>query len=432
MKLHDSLLRRKREFKPINPPRVGIYTCGPTVYDYVTIGNWRTYTLGDLVVRVLKYSGYEVDYVMNVTDVGHLTGDNLGDASTGKDRIEEGASREGKTAWEIADHYTRDFLGGYKELNLTAPRLFCKATDHIQEQIELIQSIERKGYTYLISDGVYFDVRAYEKAGNKYGELSTLDQIKEGARVQPNPEKRDPRDFALWKFSSSGSRRFMEWESPWSPPGSTAGVMGFPGWHIECSAMSMKYLGQQLDIHIGGEDLQSTHHPNEIAQSEAATGVKPFVKYWLHGAFLRVDGRRMGKSQGNAYTLHDVEGRGFVPLALRYFYLTAHYRSPLNFTWDALQAAQTALFNLKREMYYWDKPSDPIPEYDERLLESLNDDLSMPKAIAVVWDLVKSDYPSSTKHATLLKWENVLGLGLDKPFVPVEEEVALKNLPPEV
>ncbi len=309
MKLYNSLSRKVEEFKSIKPKNVGVYTCGPTVYDYLTIGNWRTYVLGDLVLRTLKYLGYDVQYIMNITDVGHLTGDNLGDADVGEDRMEKSAKREGKSAWDVAKFYTEDFLDGFGKLNLLEPLQFSKATEHIKEQIKLVLAIEERGFTYQIDDGIYFDTQKYESQGNKYGELSTLDKIKEGARVKANPQKKDPRDFALWKFSPKNKKRDMEWKSPWG--------VGFPGWHVECSAMSMKYLGKQFDIHVGGEDLRSTHHPNEIAQSEAATGKKPFVKYWIHGAFLQVDGGRMGKSLGNAYTLQDIEKKGFESLTLR-------------------------------------------------------------------------------------------------------------------
>ncbi len=342
MKLYNSLTRKIEDFEPINPPRVGLYACGPTVYDYVTIGNWRTYALGDLLARTLQYSNYQINYIMNITDVGHLIGDNLGDADIGEDRIEEAAKRESKTAWDIAKFYADDFFKGYKKLNLFQPEKFVKATDHIQEQIELVRKIENAGFTYKISDGIYFDIRAYESAGNKYGELSTLDDLKKGGRVKPNLEKKDPRDFALWKFSLFEEKRQMEWDSPWGK--------GFPGWHIECSAMSIKYLGEQFDIHLGGEDLKSVHHPNEIAQSEAATGKKPFVKYWLHGAFLLVDGGRMGKSLGNAYTLRDIGKKGFDPMALKYFYMTGHYRKQLNFTWEVLRAADIAYQKLKNHV----------------------------------------------------------------------------------
>lgn len=420
MKLFNSLTRKKEEFVP-SGNKVGVYACGPTVYSYLTIGNWRTYVLGDVLARALKYLGYKVDYRMNITDVGHLTGDNLGDADKGEDRLEKASRNEGKTAWDIAEFYTEDFLKGYKKLNLTWPtdKEFCKATEHIKEQIELVRRIEERGFVYKTSDGIYFDTGAYEKAGNKYGELSNIDQVKEGARVEANPEKRNPRDFALWKYSYKGgkpfdkaqgdssNRRQMEWQSPWGT--------GFPGWHIECSAMSMKYLGEQFDIHVGGEDLRSTHHPNEIAQAEAATGKKPFVKYWIHGAFLLVDGGRMGKSLGNAYTLHDVEGKGFDPLALRYFYMTGHYRKQLNFTWEGLKSAGAALKKLRQQIF---DLHDPIGAkvnqngFLEKFEKVLDDDLNMPQALATLWDLLGSELSSEDKYGSVLRMDQVLGLGL--------------------
>lgn len=425
LKLYNSLTRKIEEFKPLNPPKVGIYTCGPTVYDYVTIGNWRTYILGDLLVRTLKYFGYQVDYIMNITDVGHLTGDNLGDASIGEDRMEKAAKREKKTAWDIAKFYTDDFLKGYEKLNLIKPRKFTKATNHIKEQIELVKKIEKRGFTYKTSDGIYFDVKLYEKAGNKYGQLSTLDKRKEGARVAKNPEKKDERDFALWKFSKKDEKRQMEWDSPWG--------RGFPGWHIECSAMGMKYLGEQFDIHVGGEDLRSTHHSNEIAQSEAATGKKPFVKHWAHGAFLLVDGGRMGKSLGNAYTLYDIEKRGFNPMHLRYFYLTGHYRKQLNFTWKALESAKNAYDNLvnvlrsgKYSQWFLDKSITEEQteeeavvftgiDYDERFKKALMNDLQIPEVLKIMWDLLReTSIKDKEKKELILKWDEILGLNLQR------------------
>lgn len=407
LKVYNTLTKKEEVLEPITPGKIGIYTCGPTVYDYVTIGNWRTYTLGDLVNRVLRYGGTPTNYIMNITDVGHLTGDNLGDADTGEDRMEKAKKREGKTAWDIAEFYANDFLDGYKKLNLTAPEKFVKATDHIAEQIALVQKLVDKGFAYTISDGIYFDTKAYESAGFTYGELSNLESIKEGARVEINPEKKNPRDFALWKFSPKGEKRDMEWGSPWG--------VGFPGWHIECSAMSEKYLGEQFDIHLGGEDLKSTHHPNEIAQSQGASGKKPFVKYWIHGAFLQVDGGKMGKSLGNAYNLHDIEKKGFSPTTLRYFYLTANYGTHLNFTWESLEAAQNALKKLKN--LYLDLGTDigaVSAHYKKEFTEALEDNLNTPEALAVLWTLVHDkETLLADKKATLLDFDKVLGLGMD-------------------
>lgn len=432
--LFNSLTRRKEKFEAVNPPNVGLYTCGPTVYDYATIGNFRTYTTGDILLRVLKYNGFKVKYIMNLTDVGHLTGDNLGDADIGEDRLVKAAKKERKTAWEIAEYYTQAFFKDFEKLNLTKPEKFVKATDHIQDQINLVKKLEEKGLTYKTSDGIYFDTVEYEKkTGRKYGVLSTLDQIKEGARVEVNPEKKNPRDFALWKFSPKGEKRDMEWESPW-------GVAGFPGWHIECSAMSMKYLGETFDIHAGGEDLRSTHHPDEIAQSEAATN-KKFVNYWVHSAFLKVDGGRMGKSLGNAYTVSDIEKKGFDPLALRYFYLSGRYNEPLNFTWESLNASETALRKLRNLMQSFgtetermtlsEEKNQKIEDYRNRFLEAVNDDLNVPQALAVLWEMLKSNIPSQDKYDLALSFDEVLGLKLntlpEKKEIPLEIKKLIKD-----
>lgn len=445
LKLYNSLSRKIEDFKPINPTVVHMYTCGPTVYDFAHIGNFRTYTTADFLVRALRYNGYDVDYAMNLTDVGHLTGDNLGDADLGEDRMEKAAKKEGKTAWDIAKFYTEAFVRDFDLLNLERPKLFAKATDHIKEQIDLIKRLEKRGFAYLTSDGVYFDTSRFKD----YGKLSDLDQIKEGAgyktapgfaRIEENPEKRNPRDFALWKLSypegrsfdsarhkfgpgfaqdDIASRRQMEWESPWG--------VGFPGWHIECSAMSMKYLGESFDIHAGGIDLKQTHHPNEIAQAEAATG-KQFVKYWLHSAFVLVRGERMSKSLGNNYKLYDLMKQGYDPPALRYLYLQTHYRQEMNFTFSALDGATTALKKLLTEVAKWDRPEIGCAMYEDRFLEAINDDLNMPKALGVVWELVKSDYPTRCKAASLFKMDQVLGLNLQKGSAAI---VAEKQIVPE-
>ncbi|RIK52044.1 cysteine--tRNA ligase [Candidatus Microgenomates bacterium] len=418
MKLFNSLTRTVEEVVPREQGKVGMYTCGPTVYSTATIGNFRTYTLSDILSRSLRYLGYDVTHVMNLTDVGHLTGDNEGDSSQGEDRLEKAAKKEGRSAWDVSEGYAQEFFVHMTKLGIMRPEVVCKATDHIPEQIAMVSDLEKNDLTYKIGDGIYFDVLAYEKTGKKYGELSTLDQIKFGARLEPNPEKKDPRDFALWKFSpKSGAKRDMEWGSPWG--------VGFPGWHIECSAMSTKYLGDQFDIHVGGEDLRSTHHPNEIAQAEGATGVHPFVKTWVHGAFLLVDGGRMGKSLGNAYTVNEIESRGYEPLALRYFYLTGHYRKQLNFTWEALGAAATALAKLRKT--YQNLKSDQterttlssekmeqIEKYQAEFRAAIENDLAMPKALATVWGMVKSNIPNFDKVELLLEWDRVLGLGVDK------------------
>ncbi len=432
LKLYNSLSRKVETFKSINPKQVGMYTCGPTVYDFAHIGNFRTYTTADLLIRTIKHNGYSVKYIMNLTDVGHLTGDNLGDADTGEDRMEKAAKKEGKTAWDVAKFYTEAFLKDYEALNLEQPERFAKATDHIKEQIDLVTRLEKKGFTYSTSDGIYFNTSKFKD----YGKLSDLDQIKpirqaqggEGAsfsRIGINEEKKNPQDFALWKFSPSAgsglSKRHMQWKSPWG--------LGFPGWHIECSAMALKYLTESfdpfgklrvngehsrtIDIHAGGVDLKQTHHPNEIAQAEAATG-KKFVNYWVHSAFILIQGERMSKSLGNNYRLYDLDKSGYHPMSLRYLYLQTHYRKELNFTFPSLDASENALKNLLQDIALWDEPAGSLPEYDKRFLEAINDDLNMPQALAVMWDMVKSDHPTGAKAKTLFKMDQVLGLNLSQ------------------
>lgn len=404
LKFYSSLSKKNEEFTPINPDLITLYTCGPTVYDYVTIGNFRTYTLGDLIYRVLKFNGYKVKYVMNLTDVGHLTGDNIGDADTGSDRSELAAEREGRSARDVAGFYIEDFFHNFAKLNLLKPYKFTRATDYIKEQIELVRTLERKGFVYKLPDGVYFDTSKFKK----YGQLSgmTAESIKEGARIEPNPLKKNPTDFALWKLSPKDKIRWQEWESPWGK--------GFPGWHLECSAMVMKELGDTIDIHVGGEDLKMIHHQNEIAQSECATG-KEFVNYWVHGAFLLVDEGRMGKSLGNAYTVPDVEVKAFDPISLRYFYMTAHYRSKLNFTWEALQNAQSSLKKIYEIVGSYEEGAmgkiDAL--FFQRFMDAINDDVNMPNAIAVVWDLLKSNISEQSKIVTMLKIDEVLGFNIE-------------------
>lgn len=418
LRLFNSLTKEIEEFKSIDPYTVRMYTCGPTVYSFATIGNFRTYTAADVLVRVLKRNGYKVEYLMNITDVGHLTGDNAGDADTGEDRMEKSAKREGRSAWEVAEFYTDAFISDYEALNLTKPEKFAKATDHIKEQIELVQKLERKGYTYETSDGIYFDTERFPS----YGALSSLDQIKEGARVEINPEKRNPRDFALWKFSPEGEKRQMEWKSPWG--------VGFPGWHIECSAMSMKYLGETFDIHTGGMDLKETHHPNEIAQSEAATG-KPFVNYWMHVTFLLVNGEKMSKSKENVYRVYDLLKQKYDPLALRYLYLQTHYRSEMNFTFQALDAAQNALTNLRKEMLKLKDAMGKSEAFHTKFVEALDDDLNTPQALAIMWDMMNSHEDNGRKLATLFMMDEVFGFNLKKYYEEQRHRPAEK-IPQEV
>ena len=375
LRLWNTATRSLEEFHPIHPPAIGLYTCGPTVYWDAHIGNMRSYVFEDILQRTLELEGYAVKRVMNITDVGHLTSDE----DEGEDKIEQAAAKEGKTAQEIATMYTHRFLDDARKLNIKIPSApyLCKATEHIPEQIELIQELEKKGFTYQTSDGIYFDTSKFPSYGTLSGQR--LEEKEEGARVEINTEKRNKTDFALWKLSGALSKRQQEWPSPWG--------VGFPGWHIECSAMSRKYLGQPFDIHCGGVDHIPVHHENEIAQSEAAYGVK-LANYWLHNEFLAVESQKMSKSLGNVYTVSDLESRGFDPLALRYLYLGTHYRQKENFTWDALQAAQNALTRLRETIREWDAPEIGCAEYETNFTTAIEDDLNTPIALSVLWKLV--------------------------------------------
>ncbi len=396
LRLYDTFTRSLRIFEPLHPPEVGMYTCGPTVYNYAHIGNLRTYIFEDVLRRVLVFNGWSVKHVMNITDVGHL----LSDADEGEDKVEQAARRQGKSAWEIAEFYTQAFREDLERLNILEPTLWCKATDHIQEQIELVQCIEAKGYTYRTSDGIYFDTSKLED----YGYMARLDVegLRAGARVSLG-EKRNPTDFALWKFSPPDVKRQMEWDSPWG--------VGFPGWHIECTAMSVKYLGPFFDIHCGGEDHINVHHVNEIAQAEACYGTR-LANFWLHGYFLQLDTGRMGKSLGNFLRVQDLIDRGYDPLAYRYLCLGAHYRSRLTFSWDALDSAAKALERLREMVYGWEDEGSVSDTWVGEFVKQINDDLNMPRALATVWEVAHSDLSDADKKATLLKFDEVLGLRL--------------------
>lgn len=405
MYLYNTLTRNKQWFRPLQPDYVGIYTCGPTVYNYAHIGNLRTYVFEDVLKRTLLYNGYAVKHVMNITDVGHLTGDR----DMGEDKIEEGAAREGKSAWDIAEFYTEAFKHDIRRLNILEPDVWCRATDTIDEQIDLIRTLEKKGYTYVTGDGVYFDTARLPD----YGKLSAQnpEALREGARVEKNPEKRNPTDFALWKFSPPGLQRQMEWDSPWG--------RGFPGWHIECSAMSMMFLQGHLDIHCGGTDHIDVHHTNEIAQSEAATG-EPFFRFWMHGAFLNIaGGKKMAKSAGNFLTLDAtfVE-QGISPLVYRFACFQSHYRKPMEFSAASLEAARNGLAHLHNQVRELkDQQTEPgrLPDaFRERFLAAVNDDLNTPRALAVVQETLKSDLSPAAKLAAVLDFEQILALGLDR------------------
>jgi cysteinyl-tRNA synthetase len=416
LSLFNTAGRQKMEFVPMNPDgkTVGMYTCGPTVYNYAHIGNLRTYVFEDILKRTLQFNGYNVKHVMNITDVGHLTDD----ADDGEDKMEKGASREGKSVWDISKMYTQAFKDDLKALNIIEPTVWCKATDHISHQIELVKRLEEKGYTYQLEDGIYFDTSKFPK----YADFANIqvDNIRAGARIEMIEGKKNPTDFALWKFSPKvGPRRQMEWDSPWG--------VGFPGWHIECSAMSMHYLGEQFDIHCGGIDHIPVHHTNEIAQVEAVTG-KPWVRFWLHGEFLLVakndneeEAGRMGKSEGNFLTLKVLQKKGFKPLEYRYFLLNAHYRHPLVFTEKAMTSAKNGFKNLVKKMVELKKQAQQNVEVNQENIkenlnlftEAINDDLNTPRTLAVVWKTIDDKQLTTEEKVALLeKFDEVLGLDL--------------------
>ena len=405
LRLYDNYTRSLRPFEPLQAGMVGLYTCGPTVYDYQHIGNFRTFLFEDILKRVLEWNGYRVRHVMNVTDVGHLTSD----ADTGEDKMEKGARRTGRSAWEIAELYTAAFVEDMRRLNIEPPTVLCRATDHVREQIEFIADIERNGYTYRTSDGVYFDTSKQPD----YGYLARLDKagLDAGRRVELG-EKKSATDFALWKFSPAGEKRQMEWDSPWG--------IGFPGWHIECSAMAQKYLGDYFDVHCGGEDHIPVHHTNEIAQTEARVGTR-LANFWMHGYFLLANDAKMAKSAGEFLRLQALIDRGYDPLAYRYLCLTAHYRSQLNFTWDALDAAVTGLERLRRGVHALPAGGKPDAAILERFTGAINDDLNIPKALAIAWDLLRGDVADrAATRATVLEFDRIFGLELAAWRPPVE------------
>lgn len=422
LKIYNTLSRKKEDFEPFRDKEVGMYSCGPTVYDYPHIGNLRTYIMVDIVKRYLLYQGYKVKHVMNITDVGHLTSD----ADEGEDKLEKGAKREGKTVWEIAEFYTTIFKGNLKDLNIIAPDIWAKATDHIEDQVELIKRLKEKGYVYETSEALYFDVSKF----SDYTKLSgqPLEEKITGARseIRVDPQKRHPHDFALWfKRVGKFANHTMHWSSPWGE--------GFPGWHIECSAMSMKYLGESfdqfgklrvngehsrtIDIHIGGVDHIPVHHPNEIAQSEGATG-KKFVKYWIHGEHLSVEGKRMAKSAGTFISLADIKEKGFSPLAFRLLVLQAHYRSKLNFTWKSLEAAQESLNHVENVLKSMGKKrGEVLDERNKEFINALDDDLNTPQALSVFFKVLSQaserNFDQQKLLGVLLDMDEVLGLGLN-------------------
>ena len=400
LRLYNTLTRTEEVFEPLHPGKAGLYSCGLTVYNYAHIGNLRTYLFVDLLRRVLEAEGYDVKHVENITDVGHLTSD----ADEGEDKMEKGARQQGRTAWEIAEFYTQAFKRDLARLQVEEPDVWCKATDHIAEMIALIEEIERNGYTYRTSDGIYFDTSKLPD----YGKLARLDLAGQqaGARIGPNDEKRNPQDFALWKFSPRDEQRQMEWDSPWG--------VGFPGWHIECSAMSAKYLDVPFDLHTGGIDHIPVHHTNEIAQTEAATG-KLLARYWMHGEWLVLRDKKMSKSSGEFLTLQSLVDEGYDPMVFRFFTYSAHYRAHLTFTQEALDSAKTALQTLHTLVAQL--PAEPGREPDPNALgrfrDALRADLNAPRALAVVWEVARDSRSApGTRRATLLVMDRLLPMGL--------------------
>lgn len=386
LKLYNTLTKTKEEFKPINPGKVGMYACGPTVYDYAHIGNLKTFIFEDVLRRYLEYSGYEVRYIMNITDVGHLTADDVGQADSGEDKMLKAAIREKKTPEQIANFYTERFFEDIEKLNFKKANFYPCATAHIAQMIKLTQELINNGLAYEVNGNVFFDVAKFKD----YGKLSgkKLDELKIGSRLEEHPDKRHPFDFSLWL--KAPKEHILKWESPWS--------VGYPGWHIECSAMSMEYLGETLDIHTGGEDHIFPHHENEIAQSEGATG-KIFSNFWLHARFLMVDGRKMAKSKGNFYVLKDILEKGYLPMHFRMFALSGHYRTNVNFTWKAMDQAKS---NYKRITGWINNLENTAHEnpistteiqfssekFQKRFKEAMDDDINTPLALSVLYELM--------------------------------------------
>lgn len=416
LNLYNTLTRDKQEFKPLNQDEVRMYSCGPTVYSYAHIGNFRTYIFMDTLRRVLKYNGYKLKHVMNITDVGHLESD----ADEGEDKMEKAAKKENKNPYEIADFYTKIFLEDMGKLNIDRPEIITKATENIPQMIEYVQKILENGYAYETSKGIYFDISKLDK----YPVLSNrkLDDQIAGARVDVDPEKRNPYDFALW--IKAPKNHIMKWESPWG--------LSYPGWHLECSTMGKRFLGEEFDIHTGGVDHIPTHHENEIAQAKGATGKIP-AKVWMHCEYLQVDGGKMSKSLGNTYTISQLKEKGIAPLAFKLFCFTAHYRNKLNFTFDGAYGAQKALERLydsfvKNEEAEENVSEEEINAYREKFTNYINDDLNMPGAMSVVWEVARNNNKSKQLAELLLEFDEVLGLDLKNAKKYLEEFEKNKNI----
>ncbi|MBX7043301.1 MAG: cysteine--tRNA ligase [Ignavibacteria bacterium] len=407
LKLFNSLTRTLEEFVPIEPGKVRMYCCGPTVYNFQHIGNFRTFVFEDILLRTLKYNGFDVKYIMNITDVGHLTSDE----DTGEDKVEKSAKEQGRSVWDVTKFYTEVFLRDVELLNITPPEMYTKATEYMNEQIAMVKCLEDRGFTYRTSDGIYFDTAKFPD----YPKLARLDieGMKEGARIEFSEEKRSITDFALWKFSPKDEKRQMEWDSPWG--------VGFPGWHIECSAMSTALLGNHFDIHCGGIDHLPVHHTNELAQSEACTGEK-YVNYWLHGEFLNMGDEKMAKSTGNFITLQTLIDKGYSPMDYRYFLLMAHYRKKLKFSFEALDSAKSGYRNLLSKINTLRKPKQDsasdkqvYEEMKSKFLNAVNEDMNMPVAMSVLWEAVRNEKLSAEDRLKLaFDFDRVLGLRLDQ------------------
>lgn len=407
--LYNTPEKNKVEFLPINPGKVGIYSCGPTVYWDQHIGNMYAFVCWDLLVRSLEYIGYEVVWVMNITDVGHLTSD----ADSGEDKMEKGSRREGISAWDIAKKYEKQFLNSLDSLHVQYPRgkNMPHATEYIKGQIEMTQLLEKNGFTYKTSDGIYYDTSKFADYAN-FAHLN-LEELKAGASVEINPEKRNATDFALWKFSPTNEKRQMEWESPWG--------VGFPGWHLECTVMSTALLGQKFDIHTGGQEHIKIHHTNEIAQAYGAFGGQT-ANYWIHNGWLTMK-EKMSKSLGNVYTVSDLQQKGYDPIAFRYLICGTHYHKGMEFSFESLTSAQEVLQKIKNILAGVSNDGKVSPEFKEKFIAKLTDDLAMPQVMAVVWEMLKSDLSPEDKKATWLDFDKVLGLDLNLN----SEEIAIPS-----
>lgn len=406
VRLYDTMSRAVKEFVPIEEGKAGLYCCGPTVYNFAHIGNLRTFIFEDLLHRTLVKAGYSLTHVMNITDVGHLTGD----GDDGEDKMEKSARESGRSVWDIAEFYTKAFFDDEKDLNIIRPDIVCKATDHINDMIEIIKKLEEGGHTYISGGNVYFSIDTIDD----YGKLAklNLDDLKEGARIEVDSNKRNPKDFVLWFTNSKFKDQAMQWPSPWGT--------GYPGWHIECSAMSSRYLGSHFDIHCGGIDAIPVHHTNEIAQSEAAFGQKPWVNYWCHGEFLLNDKGKMSKSSGEFLTLSLLKEKGYDALDYRYFCLGGHYRSQLKFSFESLDQARSARQTLMRRLAECstakaDGISEGARHYLDAFYEAMFNDLKAPQALAALWSMMRdSDIPDGEKWLAALEMDSILGLSLEK------------------